>query len=246
MKLIALILLLPLTGLAQGFSDASAPFLLASSSLRRGLLGYWRLEEASGTRYDCSQYGNHLGSSNNVGQTTGKVGNCATFTAASSQWLEIPTSSVSLAGSNWTICAWFNRNGDSASSYRAILSKERGVGTYEARIFVFNGHLDIGIDSNFSAVTPDPATTGWQFVIAQWVKSSGVLSAAMNGTSLVPILTNSANWGPGAFLVGKNATANYWSGYIDEIGVWSRLLSTNEAAFVYQSGVGTHFPWAHP
>jgi hypothetical protein len=39
-------------------------------------------------------------------------------------------------------------------------------------------------------------------------------------------------------LSGRGGAANLWAGYLDEVGIWSKVLSTNEITDLYNGGAG--------
>jgi hypothetical protein len=90
-----------------------------------------------------------------------------------------------------------------------------------------------------------PATNTWYFIAAGydltnlWIKVNN---------SAKDTMTNSAAHFSIPFTLGgcANGGGLYFNGSIDEAGVWNRTLTTNEITFLYNSGKGTHFPWAHP
>jgi hypothetical protein len=45
--------------------------------------------------------------------------------------------------------------------------------------------------------------------------------------------------------VGRNGfeTGSAWSGYIDGVSVWKRVLSLSEVQTLYNSGIGRVYPW---
>src|SRR5262245_2022186 len=76
------------------------------SPLLNALMAHWRLEEASGTRVD-AHGGNNLGDINTVGQAAGKLGNAASFLAASEESLTIGDNAALRMGDiNFTIAGW--------------------------------------------------------------------------------------------------------------------------------------------
>jgi len=88
--------------------------IASKSSLLTGLQAYYKLREASGTRFDSTI--NHFDLiSHGVGQGTGVNGTtdeCATFVAASSQYLSVPSVGNLLTfTSAFTIAGWYKANG---------------------------------------------------------------------------------------------------------------------------------------
>lgn len=51
-----------------------------------------------------------------------------------------------------------------------------------------------------------------------------------------------ATTGTGTFQLGARNTA-YWNGYIDEVAIWSRAISSSEVSQLYNSGTGLFYPF---
>ena len=68
-----------------------APVMRPRYALTDNLVAYWKLEEASGTRFDeltgCGGGGCDLTANNNPGNAAGKHGNAVQLTLANSQWI---------------------------------------------------------------------------------------------------------------------------------------------------------------
>src|SRR5215471_12266562 len=93
-------------------------------SITTNLVSWFELGEAAGTtRVDSTSTGNDLTDHATVGQGTGIVGNCATFVAASQQWLSHASNSSLQLGANgasdMSIACWFkiSGSGDYVSKY---------------------------------------------------------------------------------------------------------------------------------
>jgi len=224
-----------------------SPILESTSSLRNGLVGYWRLEEASGTRYDCSKNGNHLTSNNSVGQGTGIQQNCSTFNSASSQRLSLTTTQLGGGSSDFTVCGWFFMTTYPGGS-PVMISKSTKWYAY------FNGSA---LQMNFrpTATTPfcnvtvaSPLTNAWHFIACGMytTATTNAFFSIDNGTKSTTTFSGYTSTGSASFEIGSLTAANFFTGSIDECGYWNRKLTDTEITQLYNSGLGTHFPWAHP
>jgi len=45
------------------------------------------------------------------------------------------------------------------------------------------------------------------------------------------------------FQIGSIENSSYWSGLIDEIGIWSRVLTADEITALYNEGTGITYPF---
>lgn len=194
-----------------------------------GLVSFWGLEEASGTRND-SHGTNHLTDNNTVTQAVGKVGNAGQFTRANSEYLSI-ADNASLSGGNvdfWS-AAWVYL--DSKSGVRGFWSKWNSTGNQRERdVYYDNGddriHAFVSSDgaggasateviaSNFGS----PPVSTWIFVCFWHDAVNDTISLAINdGTPNSVAHSTGVFNGTAAFELGTNATnANHMDGRIDQ------------------------------
>ena len=92
------------------------------------------------------------------------------------------------------------------------------------------------------------SSTGWHFVALTY--SGGALSSSTLKLSIdttdYPFATYSGtpNTSNSTFAIGEysGGTGWPWKGYIDEVGVWTRDLSTGEIMEIYNGGMGRAYP----
>ena len=91
-------------GLDNDCNGTPDGLLPQASSIR----AFWKLEEASGTRYDQTSNNNHLTDKNTVSQGSGKAGHCADFTLTNTEYLIRDDSpSLDITG-DLSLAAWIN------------------------------------------------------------------------------------------------------------------------------------------
>lgn len=243
----------------QGFSDASAPFLLSTSSLRKGLVGYWRLEEASGTRYDCSSTGAHLSDSNTCGQVTAKVGYGSTFLASGSKFLAATSSNkIQFSLSQpFTFAAWCKPTNNATAQLIATHFDNTAVRGVSFAI-QSTGQPSLSLYSSGSAYRYNIGATvitdgTWRLIVGTYDGSGSQngINLYVNNVSEAPGRAGAGSMtdlnNAGVFELGGStaSTSACYNGALDEVGVWNRVLSAAELTQLYNSGNGTHFPWAH-
>lgn len=217
-----------------------------ADSLSTDLVAYWKLDEESGTRLD--SFGGHdLSDNNGVGNelTDALIGRAASFSAASSQYLSTAdTTDLSASGADlgdMTFTAWARLADKSA--YRYIISKSATTEYY----IDYNPSQDrfrFGWGDNYvwADALGSPSVDTWYFIVGWYDSVGNTVNIEING------LSDSANAGAfdpsgnGSFLIGWQGTQGYYmDGLIDEVGVWRRMLTSDERAQLYNDGAGLDF-----
>lgn len=219
--------------------------------LNSGIVIAWGLEEASGTRAD-SVGSNNLTDSNTVGQQTGKIGNCAHFTAASSQSLtSVSTADLSAGNIDQTWMGWIWL--DSINVARTVLSKNTDathrdyrISTTAGNVVTFQMFTGAGVSVGIATASTFGALSAstWYFVCAQFIQSSQTIQVSINNGAFNTAAA-SANPGTstGAFALGADAGAAFWDGRLDAIAFYKRLLSAGEITEAYNGGTGQQYPF---
>lgn len=219
----------------------------ATTPTKESLIGYWALDESSGTRLD-SHGSNDLTDNNTVGSATGKVSNAASFTVASSEYLNHASNSDLQVGDfDWTVGAWVNLN--SGGTLRTLVGKYPGTGNREYLLWWY--HVDgyfkwTVIDGTGTSVEVSSSNFGvasagvWYLVIADHDATNGRISISVNAGA--PNTTSIASGpvpGTGDFNVGKGeGGVGYADGLIDEVFFYKRLLTQSEKGGFYNGGTG--------
>jgi hypothetical protein len=254
MKAFVLFIFTCVTCWAQPFRINDIPFLDSTSSLRLGLAGYWQMEEASGLRYDRSKNGNHLNSSNSVGQATGKIGNCATFASASTQFLNIASNATSnVGGISFECTFWVMLTTKVASQAFAgtweNTAQRSWVVDYDLTSdrFVFTVSVD-GLQNTTATANAlgSPSTNVWYHIDVWHDLATHTTGIKVNGGTSDTAAPSALFKSSAAFRVGSltvaGVTALSLNGKIDELGLWRRLLTASERVQVYNGGLGVTFP----
>jgi len=208
---------------------------LSASGLLTNLVAYWRLDEASGVRYDAhASY--DLTETNTVGSTTGLRGSAAQFVAAQMEYLSYPPgSTLALGDENVTIAAWLRLN--SAGAQPVIR---------QAGVFALDVTSSSAIQFSYGGytVTSAPVLTGtWYHVVARHDSVNDTLHLTLNSTSTTTASSGSVVSNTNALYIGTD-TMNYLNGALDEVGIWRRVLSASEIDTLYNDGAGISYPFA--
>lgn len=219
------------------------------STLTASLVSFWKLTDLA------DSYGaNTLTNNNAVTFAAGKVGNAANFAAASSQYLSrADNATLRLGGTSFTIAFWVNLANKSGT--RALVTKyDPGANkrSYELDYtnatdrfrFVLSsdglaGTTVVLLADNFGA----PAAGVWYFVVVTYTLGTGQMSISVNnGTANTATLSGGAFNGDNAFAIGARFNSGAvdipHDGLIDAVGIWKRVLTNTEIAYLYNSGTG--------
>src|SRR5262245_34073915 len=236
-------LFLSVTGLITG--DVSA-------QLQNGLVGYWSLNEGTGTAaMDSSGNGNTGTLINGPSWVSGKSGTALSLDGAG-DYVEIREAQSLNLSSALTVSAWINNQASTDSSpsqdqYRIIASKgwapdNSGSWTLAWRVndgslFFFAGRAT---SYRYVSFPYDNSQAGiWHLVTAVIhngnisLYQDGVLQAGPVGIDSSKLRTDTSPILIGSSPVPNNWLRN-WNGSIDEFRLYNRALSANEIASLYQ------------
>lgn len=231
--------------------------IAGASDLLTGLVGWWELSEASGTRADSTA--NNLDLTDNATVTqavgVGGVGNAAQFTAANSEYLSRASeASLVMGDTDFTVAAWVYLDSKSADMY--AVQKAGNDGIYEY-VIDYNQSTD---RFRFWAYTATPTeqpivsandfgavSTGTWYLVIAWNNQTGdtVNICVNNGT------VTSAAKGSNVFItstkifqIGAAVGAGYFNGRIAKAGLWTKVLSADERTELYNAGAGATYPFS--
>jgi hypothetical protein len=221
-------------------------------SLATNLIGFWELEEASGTRFDSTANDLDLTDNNTVTQAAGVVGNAALFTRANSESLTRASSALLQTGDiDFTWAGWAYRASTmDAGAFPGLISKDASGASLEYAIllsvsanrleFALQGYAIELQANNFGNV---PLNT-WFFVVAWHDAINNVVGIQINnGTA------NTASYSGGVtaqvygFNIGTSggSGARNWDGRLDQWGFWKRTLTVAEKTYLWNSGAGRSY-----
>ena len=228
-------------------------------ALTDNLISYWTLDEASGTRAD-SHGSNDLTDNNTVASAAGKISNAGDFEKANNEYLShADNADLSFSGADpFTISAWvnlesndgtmnvvakFNAAGDTGGYF---LRYNQGLNRFDFRVGADDGASGTNLGqvqaNNFGA----PSTATWYFLVAWHDPVNDVLGISVNGTVNTNAHATNVFDDAGSFCIGRLGDFNgqYWDGLIDEVGLWNRVLTSDERAELYAGGSGLAYPFS--
>lgn len=222
-----------------------------ADSLKLSLVGMWSLDEFGGAaRVDSSGNGRNLTDNNTAGQLAGPgtFASGASFVTGSNQFLShADDAAFSPGDADFSIATWAYLE-DKATSY-GIVSKENTTGATEEYAIWFDQVADrfkFTIGQHSLTATADtlgsPSTGTWYFIYAEHNAGADTISIAVNDGAADSTATsgNAPSDSTGAFELGRKAADNATSlnGRIGHTGMWDKVLTSGETAYLYNSGNG--------
>lgn len=220
-------------------TDAEIKSLACGIPLQQtGIVSYWKLDEASGTRVD-SIGANNLTDNNTVLSGTGKVGDAADFESSNSEYLSITDGSQSgldLNAEDLTVLCWYNLE---SAGEKYLLSKWVSGSGYRLSVNTseINFYLANATEINQASTT----TTGvWYHVALTFTpdadravlyKDSAVIAT---DASAAGVIADNA----GAFVLGARSDADSpYDGLMDEVLIAKRWFRDEEIKTIYCKGL---------
>ena len=215
------------------------------------LESYWRLAEISGTRVD-SHGSNDLTDNNTVPGEAGKINIAAHFDNANSESLSIAdNTSLSMGDIDFAIACWVNQDTqDTREQYvtKWATGSNREYALYYVQSvdrfrFTVRDVADTGNTNVDADNLGSPSTGTWYFIVVEHDASANTISIQVNnGTIDSAAHSGGVIDGAAAFRIGATS-AEYSDGFIDEVGVWKRTLTTAERTALYNGGAGLSYPF---
>jgi hypothetical protein len=231
------------------------PGTSSGNTLLTDLEAYWKLDETSGTRFDSTANNNDLTDNNTVGNTTGKIGNAASFVAANNERLSLSNSTpLDPGSSDFSFAVWLKTTsivvnnilgaytGSSAPGY--ALSMNTGGEIYIYFSDGTNGGFFLGSGSGYGSGYNDG---NWHFVVVNFDRSGNLeifadnVSIGSDSISTIGAVTPAT-----AFSLGTRGSASTgdYTGDLDEV-YWriGSILNSSDRAALWNSGAGLTYPF---
>lgn len=217
-------------------------------SLLIDLVSYWSFQSL---QTDSTGY-NGLTNTNGVTQATGLIGQAASFSHVSQQYLSV--------GSNYsqnppylasfTIDGWLMPTTVTVGSRGVFHNSQSDLNNQGYLLVISGGTLQFYTFNSgiIAAVSASITANAWNYFRAWYDNAAGTLNLQINNGG---INSTSASGPPASsiysLIFGTMDTGNpteYYDGLMDEFGFWNRVLLTSEAAARYNSGAGNTYPFS--
>ncbi len=219
-----------------------------------GLVGYWKLDDGSGTSAsDASVNGNAGTLTNGPTWTTGQIGSAVSFDGTN-DYIGASSSSAFTDLSRFTACTWVNPI-DNGSSFPGVVNTFNVGLTSGWDLYLINGYTGgHGIGTSFKGTSSSGYIEANRAVVpfSQWTHvcasqdgdSTTNMRLYVNGS---PTSADSSGNATGRqsdagnqLSVGRYPDASdYYSGQLDEVRIYSRVLSADEVAQLYRLSAPT-------
>ncbi len=246
MKAKTIAILFCITVLALGIaivparSTHAAPNYAPTNPGTTNLVSWWALDESSGSRAD-SRGSNTLSDNNTVGSTTGKISQAANFVASNNEYLSrLSNSSLQSGDIDFVFGGWFYLN--EINLNQNIITKS-DTGEIEYIIYVTDqNNLRLLTSNNGTGVEfvthgTSLSVSTWYFFLAWHDSVNNTLNVSLNnGTPASTNVYSGVRAGAALFALGD--TSQFPSMRMDEIFYYKQALSSDERAWLYNSGSG--------
>lgn len=223
-----------------GASDKVNAADAQTDPLEKGLTGYWKLDENTGTTAaDASGNGNTGTLTNGPTWTTGRIGSGVNF-SASNQHITVPSSSAFNVETTVTYAAWIKLS-STATGGQIVRKAVPGV---EDKHLNFNNSTDKAQFFVYPAMGSGLVTAS-TLAVGTWYHVTGTYDGATARIYLNGKLENSvAATGniadsSGDLVIGNDTTyngPNPFPGTIDEVRIYNRAFTATEVASLYNTG----------
>lgn len=238
------------------FNRGAAVFGKNYGRLSNGLVGYWKMDEASGNANDSSGNGNTLTNTNSVSYTSGKFGNAGDFEKDSSQYQYVADNANLSTTGDLSVGGWIKPESVTADIQFNIAGKWDGANeSYLLAQFGDEIRFYVDSSSNYVTTTASNLTTAtWYHVLGIYSASSRTAKIYINGVEQTTTTTGTipASIGDdgGRFGIGAedstvdNGTIDIQVGSSSDDAFWRESDSTfNNTATVGYFGYSTNAIW---
>lgn len=234
-------------------TPASTPVPTPSSTLppitcpSSGLAAYWKMDSSS---WSDSSGNGHSGTGNGgISTAVGKIGNGGNFDGID-DYITADSVNAALTGTGFSFGGWVKPRivkRESPLSFHSIAGENRNV------IFL---SLDGAQKFHYWDDTPpwgsnqinsvSTYATGTYYHVFVTIDGSNSGKLYVNGAQEATFTTTVRPIAGGKFSIGQEwdgtSATDLFDGVIDEVGIWSRALSSTEIATLYNSGIGLTCP----
>jgi hypothetical protein len=218
-----------------------------AGGIRRGLAGWWKLDELSGTTAtDYSGNGNNGTLTNGPIWTPGQLGGALSFDGVN-DWVDIGNPNILNPVNAISVCAWVKTPAPTPT-IQMVVNKDDAGFQYVLRI-TGSGQMFFRVSN--AATTVFPSITGNTTLLANtWYHACGTYTNAGNGavnlylngiadaTTVTGSITMANNNNRHVAIGNRYSALDFpFSGVIDDVRIYNRELSASDVAALYANAV---------
>ena len=222
------------------------------AGLLTGLVSYWNLDEQSGVRYD-SHGSNDLTDNNTVGSVINAGdamdGAAASMVAANNEQL---TKDTFVAPDSFTVTGWVKPSSDPSNTGIVTATNAWPASSQFAVLFQAANTISALVSDGAAyklAVTYDSGAAfagRWSFFAMWFDAADKICHISVNNDTTDKLSNDGALAGTtyrtaATLRVGTGTGLGFLPGEIDEVAVWSRVLSEAERTELYNAGAGRFY-----
>jgi hypothetical protein len=234
-------------GASVGLSAVALEAWLASSGIAladvAGLVGYWPLDDASGSSAADQSGNGHNGTLNNGPiWTTGKLGAALSFNGSNTT-VDINQSVLNTSNS-FSVAAWVQLS-DVSSWHTAVSQDGTNVSGFYLQLtssgqFAFSL---VNVDSTSSTTTRalskfNPVVNTWYHLVGTYDASAKQSSLYVNGVLQSTVSVPAAWNATGETVIGRakwgGGPVDFWPGKIDDVRLYNRAVTASDVTSLYQ------------
>ena len=210
-------------------------------------MAHWKLNESSGTRAD-SHGGNDLADFNTVTSAAGKIGSAASFAAINEESLgAADNAALSMGDIDFTIAlwVWFDTLDFTGLAGKWSTDSVEYLTYFDGtnlRFYVSSDGTTSTNETNSQAIS----TSTWYLLVAWHDATANTINLSINNGATASTAHSTGVYdGDSALYFGRNEEGlSYFSGRLDSVSIWKRLLTAAERSQLYNSGNGLDYPFA--
>jgi hypothetical protein len=204
-----------------------------------GPSAHWRLDETSGTTAIDSEGGHHGTLTNGPAWIPGQVDGGLEFDGTD-DFINVPHDDA-LSLTTFSISAWIKPT--SLSGWKVIVNKGTTTNAVNYYLATDNDEIGLGFYNagwvEFNTTSADLTSNQWYHVLASYDDASRTGRIYLDG---MLIHTSTVSTSPlansDALTIGRSGIGEYWTGIVDDVRIYNRVLSDSEAADIAGGGGG--------
>lgn len=200
------------------------------------LVDYWKFDENTGsTVWDYTWW--NTWTVTGMTRTTGKINSCGSFNWTSNFVALTDWANATMSSNAWTISYWMYKNANASSILAAIIANDWSTWNRQFAMWI-NTSWGFYFERNWTQVSSWWTTMSnsvWYHIVVtyDWTNLISYINAGTaNTTAGMSALPSTAN----ALYFGKRNytwSEKYYNWRLDEVGIWSRVLSSAEITELY-------------